>query len=372
MQKEQQVGQTLRALELLIWEDRGLRALLERERLELEDVRATYVIAMTGPDAAIVEGVEGARTLRDVRAGRRMAPLRERLLHPSERGALLEFLKQHNGSDLPKALARLAVTAAVSAVLSFVAGLGDRHDENFMLTANGRLLHIDYGYALGHEPLDSMLIHYAVQGSRPATTLQYEELHEALGPDLLRRVFWPVARGAFLSIRRRAGLLAELVHTAIMREPRRDFRAGSVAVQRCWLTAQAFVSRNCVTSMSEACAEQFVHALLRHCARHERGAQLRDGLKGLFLRQRTHQVVANVYSRALATGRSASAAVGFAAGAAVEEAGQGLLRTTSEATAAAKGAAVGLFDNVRELVLETGGSMAITEGPGANVLAAGR
>jgi len=53
------------------------------------DVRTTYMIAMTGPDTVIVEVVEGARTLRDVQAGRRMAP---------ERGAILKFLRQHNGS----------------------------------------------------------------------------------------------------------------------------------------------------------------------------------------------------------------------------------------------------------------------------------
>jgi hypothetical protein len=36
--------------------------------------------------------------------------------------------------------------------------------ENFMVTVDGRLVHVDFGWALGKEPLDAMLIHFAVQG----------------------------------------------------------------------------------------------------------------------------------------------------------------------------------------------------------------
>ena len=72
-----------------------------------------------------------------------------------------------------------------------------------MVTVDGRLVHVDFGYALGKEPLDAMLIHLAVQGGRPATTVQYDELSEALGSDLMDRIFWPVAA-------RRKGLLSIL------------------------------------------------------------------------------------------------------------------------------------------------------------------
>ena len=33
-----------------------------------------------------------------------------------------------------------------------------------MVTVDGRLVHVDFGWALGKEPLDAMLIHFAVQG----------------------------------------------------------------------------------------------------------------------------------------------------------------------------------------------------------------
>eukprot|EP00928_Gymnodinium_smaydae_P086898 TRINITY_DN7129_c0_g1_i1.p1 TRINITY_DN7129_c0_g1~~TRINITY_DN7129_c0_g1_i1.p1 ORF type:complete len:1038 (+),score=222.29 TRINITY_DN7129_c0_g1_i1:137-3250(+) len=345
MHREQQVGQTLRLLERLIWEDRNLLTLLTQLGLEPEDVRATYTIAMTGPGTAIVEFVDGASTLREVRAGARgrVAP-----------STLLEYLRQHNSSrGLATALARLGCTSAISAVLSFVAGLGDRHHENFMVTTDGRLLHVDYGYALGREPFDSVLIHYAVQGGAPAATVQYEELSEALGPDLMRRVFWPIARAAFRRVRQHAGLLVELVHTAVVRDVRWGGQAHGVD-ERGWATAQAFVTRRCATVLSEPCAERFIHSLLWHCARHERGAKFRDELKGLRLRERTQQAVSRAYGAALSTGRGVSSVVGAAAGVAIGGTG-GTRALLQRSSGEARGTAFGLVAGVRELLRDTCG-----------------
>ncbi|CAK8986650.1 unnamed protein product [Durusdinium trenchii] len=197
MHKEQQVGQTLRLLEILIWKDPKLQELLNSEGLSFEDVRATYIIAMTGPNTAMLEFIDGARTLKYVRSGRLdggSAPFGPKyFMTNGEKGTLKTFLRLNNNrDDFAKSLARLAFTSAISAVLSFVAGLGDRHHENFMVTVDGRLVHVDFGYALGKEPLDSMLIHFAVQGGRPATTIQYDELIEAVTDELMERIFWPV------------------------------------------------------------------------------------------------------------------------------------------------------------------------------------
>ncbi|CAJ1339742.1 unnamed protein product [Effrenium voratum] len=283
MHKEQQVGNTLRLLELYIWQDKELQKLLQDECLAFEDVRATYTIVMTGPGTAMLEFIDGARTLREDRSVLGTVLL----FSPGEKGTLLTFLRAHNGKPDPaKALARLSFTAAVSAVLSFVAGLGDRHHENFMVTVDGRLVHVDFGYALGREPLDSLLIHFAVQGGRPATTIQYDELFEALGSDLLDRIFWPVVRKAFLRVRQHPGLLAEMFYTAPWI---RNVGRFPMAKEKFWRDAQGFVARSCVTAMPTASAERFIHSLLLQCTRQERGAQLRDELKGLRLGEKTSE-----------------------------------------------------------------------------------
>jgi len=354
MRREQQVGQTLRLLEHLIWKDPGLRGLLQSEGLRPEDVRVTFAIAMTGPGTAMLEFVEDAQTLRDVRA-HYGSPL------GTGEASLSAYLAKHNPNQtlMKLALTRLAFTASVSAVLSFVAGLGDRHHENFMVTKDGRLLNVDYGYALGQEPLDSVLIHYAFQWGRPIVTLQYQEVHEALGKDLIDRIFWPVVRSAYLCVRQHAGLLAEMVYCTMVRDLRRDLHGDPAMVERCWATAQAYVSRHCVPSMGEPAASRFVHALLEHCGKNERGVQVRDQLRRLKLRQRTQMCL----NKATEAARSLPSAVTSATGAAVGDAGQTFWRHSEVASSAVRSTATGLLGSVRGLLREANLSSPKAPGP---------
>lgn len=67
---------------------------------------------------------------------------------------VLRYLRQYNetSSEMNKAMARYTRSFAGYSVFSFVMGIGDRHLENILLARDGRLLHVDFGYILGHDP----------------------------------------------------------------------------------------------------------------------------------------------------------------------------------------------------------------------------
>lgn len=286
LQLEQQVGQLLRLLEFQIWRNEEL---LKRAGLCVEDTRVTYRIVMTGPDTAMVELVGRAWTLEKVRA----TCVKER---GSATDCLQHFLRKHCPKDaqgildeswLKKAKARLAFTSAVSAVLSYVAGLGDRHHENFMITQDGRLLHVDYGYALGKEPVDSKAIQWVANtvvagvpaGGKPPTVVHYSELMEVLDKqEFLDPMFWPAVEQAYWVACQHGGLLTEFVFAA---ETRSMSSPNSAALKAAYERARCFVASRCVPTISSAAtAAQFINQLILYSTRSSEGADWRDSLKG--------------------------------------------------------------------------------------------
>lgn len=66
---------------------------------------------------------------------------------------LLNFVMTHNPNLTSREMRRRMVTSCAGAcLLAFTMGLGDRHLENIMVTQEGLLAHVDFGYVLGDDP----------------------------------------------------------------------------------------------------------------------------------------------------------------------------------------------------------------------------
>mmetsp|Transcript_61718 Transcript_61718/g.130249 ORF Transcript_61718/g.130249 Transcript_61718/m.130249 type:complete len:788 (-) Transcript_61718:370-2733(-) len=261
---EHQVGKFVQLLEMLILEDSQVQELLKENNLTPDDVRVTYNIVMTGRTTAVVEFIEDAKTLREVRA---LAP------HKAEKPATPgEGLGIYLRKGDRQTLVRVSYTSAISAMLCLVAGLGDRHHENYMVTKAGRFLHIDYGYALGQEPVDSKLLQWISNKKQPPALVQFEELMEVVDPKITQMVFWPMIKNAFRVFRNNESLLSEMLFAAVTRYPGHREREA-------WALTQDFVARKAALALSEVQANQFIETLFHHCIRQEDAARQRDNFK---------------------------------------------------------------------------------------------
>lgn len=176
MVKREDMRQDALVMSLLLLMD----DLLQQEGFQLH--LTPYVVQPIGAEEGLVELVSDVVTFESIK----------RDVHAYWR----RFNSTH--SQFTAALQRYVRSLAGYSVVTYVLGVGDRHLENILMTSDGRLLHIDFGYIFGHDPKPFV----------PAMKLTSEMVTALGGPQSKEfHDFKTACCGAYNVLRRHAALL---------------------------------------------------------------------------------------------------------------------------------------------------------------------
>ncbi|OHT12323.1 Phosphatidylinositol 3- and 4-kinase family protein [Tritrichomonas foetus] len=181
------IGDDMRQDQLIIQLFEVMDHIFQRASLKLP-ITAYKTLAFT-KDFGCCQFIENSSAIRDINASGK---------------TIRDFLMEDKEPIEPK-IEKFTASLAAYCVMTYVLKIGDRHDNNILVTRDGRLLHIDYGYILGD----------VTKPFTPPLKLS-SEMIETIGNDGLSRISgW--AGPAFNSLRKRARLilvLIELMFTA--------------------------------------------------------------------------------------------------------------------------------------------------------------
>ncbi|KAG7377201.1 hypothetical protein PHYPSEUDO_012034 [Phytophthora pseudosyringae] len=142
--------------------------LILKQETKLDIPLVTYRVLPTSSFDGLIEIVENAHTLYSI---------------IRDHGTIMNFLHHYNGhrtlSDISSSFRE---SLAAYTVITFLLGVGDRHADNVMLTKDGILFHIDYGFILGKDPKPLQppmrLDHYMIEALGGTQTQQFEQFKQ--------------------------------------------------------------------------------------------------------------------------------------------------------------------------------------------------
>ncbi|EFA77138.1 phosphatidylinositol 3-kinase [Heterostelium album PN500] len=135
-------GDDLRQDQLIIQMISLMDRLLKKENLDLK--LTPYHVLATAEEDGIVEMVSPSEAMAAV-------------INKYD-GEILKYFKGHHPDPdaplgvAPEVLDTFVKSCAGYCVITYILGIGDRHLDNLLLTPNGNLFHIDFGYILGKDP----------------------------------------------------------------------------------------------------------------------------------------------------------------------------------------------------------------------------
>ncbi|RLN46755.1 hypothetical protein BBJ29_006016 [Phytophthora kernoviae] len=142
--------------------------LILKQETRLDIPLVTYRVLPTSSFDGLIEIVENAHTLYSI---------------IRDHGTIMNFLHHYNGhrtlSDISSSFRE---SLAAYTVITFLLGVGDRHADNVMLTKDGILFHIDYGFILGKDPKPLQppmrLDHYMIEALGGTQTAQFDQFKQ--------------------------------------------------------------------------------------------------------------------------------------------------------------------------------------------------
>jgi hypothetical protein len=109
------------------------------KKLEIDLNLVHYNILPITCDSGFVEMVNNCETIFNI--------------HERFKFTIQNFIVENNvNSTVGELREKFVKTCAGYCVITYLLGIGDRHLDNIMLTNDGRLFHIDFGYILGYDP----------------------------------------------------------------------------------------------------------------------------------------------------------------------------------------------------------------------------
>jgi len=159
---------------------RMMKTIVEEE-MEIDLHVITYDVQPTSKNSGFIGAVSDCQTLYAIAE--------------KEELTLWNYIKKHNPDTPAKLLSeRFINSCAFYSVITFLLGIGDRHLDNIMLTKDGEIFHIDYGFILGKDPkpmntpqmriTEGMLD--AIGGHKSESYIEFKELCYVIY-DILRR-----------------------------------------------------------------------------------------------------------------------------------------------------------------------------------------
>lgn len=178
-----------------------LADLILKRELQKDFFIVTYNVRPTHLEGGFIEMVSDCTTLYDVENGNASG----------YRGHLFNFVSgDTNINDLRERFMR---STAAYCVLTYLLGAGDRHLDNIMITRDGVLFHIDYGYVMGADPKK-------MAGLTRVPDMRIDQnIVEALGPPEEFERFKDIVDEIYNCLRRHVEVLTSILRLLVLTTP---------------------------------------------------------------------------------------------------------------------------------------------------------